>query len=129
MLHTTLQEDLSSLLRGLCGYRETLRNDAQKAEFSGLWGLADSGHFITSGQDLASSTAESTSIWFRPRAWLSKATAGDSKVQEAITTDLKTVRGKLEMELEDFSKMGQKARGGFARESPVSFVFVRFVCF
>jgi hypothetical protein len=35
LLHTTLQEDLSSLLRGLCGYRETLLHETQRKEFNG----------------------------------------------------------------------------------------------
>ncbi len=35
LLKTTLHEDLSSLLRGLCAYRETLTNEAQRREFSG----------------------------------------------------------------------------------------------
>ncbi len=55
-------------------------------------------------------TGDSSSILWRPREWLTKAAAGDSRVQEVITADLKTVRSKLENELEYFNKKRQSEK-------------------
>eukprot|EP01034_Spumella_vulgaris_P033898 gene33898-41812_t len=104
-LSTTLQDDLSALLRGLCEYREELVNEKQKFEFNSLWGLDTNGYFVTDNSN--------SSAW-QPRYWLQKA-SGDSKVQTAITNDLKDVRRRLELEMETF---GDKKMSSLAKTSP-----------